>query len=466
MKPYRPNNQIDKHGWRWLVLTSGIGGLTLGGFAFASSFVVYLVLVLPILMGLAGGKLLQRAVNRGKVRNPAIAGIFAVVTGVAIYGTMHTADYIVFRQNATKEINRALNTSARTNPQVAVDVDQFLQAKTGAKGFLGFMRYRSQAGIVVNRGALRIPVSANITWGYWGLEFLITSAIALGFATRAAKKPFCENCHSWYSASDRLGRVKHQDLPDFLEAIEKEAADSISRLIDPLAKIYPPSLELHLKYCADCQSSDGVLTLTQAIINKYSEIKFIPYRQGIISPTLAIATARAVRDSLYLSVETLAEQQNPGQSQIFEQVAFAQQERSHINLKVNSKTPITALYANHNLSEIEIANLHQQLASYGEIKKAYLVQKIVQNLPENPFYLLGIIRKKQLLESVTAQTEWESEVGNELEFPGTFIVIVLNHNRKLQKQLQQVEGAEIYPESLPELANLANLAKSDAPELS
>lgn len=435
MRPYKPSNQIDKNGWRWLALTSGIGGLTLGGVAFMTSFVVYLIIILPILLGLAGGVLLRMAVYRGKVRNPWIAGVFALATGIAIYGTMHGADYVVFRQNATKEINRTLGNFGK-EPGPEINVDKFLQQRTGANGFGGFMRYRSQTGIVVNRASLRIPVKSNITWSYWGLEFLITSAISFGFAFRTARRPFCENCHGWYNASDRLGRIKHPHLPEFLEAIDQDSAFTASKFIDPLAKVYPPSLEIHLQYCNRCQSSNGLLTLSQAFINKNSVIKFLPYRQGIILPKQSIELAQAVREHLDLSVATLSEQENPGQSQLFHQVALAQKERSEINEKTT--------YTYHNLPKEQLVNLQQQLSSYVQIKQAYLVQKVVQTLPESPFYLLGIVRKKSVIESVTFQTEWESEFGNELEFPGNFAIVSLNNNRKLQKQLQQIEGAIIY----------------------
>lgn len=437
MKPYQPSNQIDKRGWQRLALTSGVGGITLGGFAFLTSFVAYLVVVLPILLGLVGGLLLQRAVYRGKVRNPLVAGVFAVVTGAVIYGTMHGIDYLVFRQNSTQEISRALNKSrdkSKQNPAAGMTVDQFLQEKTGAKGLGGFLRYRSQTGIVVNRSSLSIPVPPQLTWSYWGLEFLITSAIALGFAAGAARKPFCESCHSWYSAKDRLGRIKYQRLPEFLEAIDQAAATTASKFIDTLAKVYPPSLEVHLQSCSSCQNSEGILILSQAGVNKNGVIKLTPHSTGVISPAPATELAQAVRQRLEPTI--LNEQNNLGQNQILPQLALAQQERSITNKKT--------IYMSHNILPEQLTDLCQQLSQHPQIKQAYLVQKVVQNLPEIPFYVLGIMRKKHIIESATAQAEWESEFGNDLELGGDFGVVILNGDRRLQKQFQQVEASAIY----------------------
>ncbi len=455
MKPYKPSNRIDRRGWQWLALTSGVGGITLGGIAFATSFFVYLVIILPVLLGLVGGALLREAVYRGKVRNPLIAGGFALVTGAAIYGTMHGADYLVFRQNATQEISRALKSSDKASQSKAagMTIDKFLQERTGTTGFMGFLRYRSQTGIVVNRSSLRIPVSTQITWNYWSLEFLITSAIALGFASGAARKPFCESCHSWYSISVgsslpqgyRLGRVKYPDLPDFLEMIEEENGATSSKFLAPLAKVYPPSLEVHLEGCASCQGSNGILVLSQAGVNKNGVIKQTPHSTGVISPEQALQLSQAVRESLEMRGANFEEQHPWEPNQLWQQLALAQKERSTINKKSNQKS----IYANHNLSPAQLTALHQQLAENPRIKQAYLVQKVVETLPEIPFYLLGIIRQKHIIESATAQTEWESKFGNELEFSEDFAVVILNGDRKLQKIFQQIEDSAIYTYAPP-----------------
>lgn len=453
MKPYKPSNQIDKRGWQWLAVTSGVGGMTLGGVAFATSFFVYLVVIMPVLLGLVGGALLREAVYRGKVRNPLIAGGFALITGAAIYGTMHGADYLVFRQNATQEISRVLKSSDKSSQSKAgITLDMFLQERTGTTGFIGFLRYRSQTGIVVNRSSLRIPASAQITWNYWSLEFLITSAIAFGFAFGAAKKPFCESCHSWYSVKDRLGRVKYPHLPEFLEAIEQEETATASKFLDPLAKVYPPSLEVHLESCASCQNSDGILVLTQGGVNKNGVIKFIPHSTEVIYPEQSIELAQAVRESLEIRGADFSEQNSQnfgGQSQTWQQIASAQKERSTIGEKSHKKLYKGSTYTSPNLSTEQFIALYHQLAENPHIKQAYLVQEIASTLPEIPFYLLGIIRNKHIIESATAQTEWESKFGNELEFFGDFAVVILNGDRKLQKKFQEIENSAIYTYTPP-----------------
>ncbi len=498
MKPYKPSNQIDQRGWQWLAITSGVGGITLGGFAFVTSFFVYLVIILPVLLGLVAGALLRESVYRGKVRNPLIASGFALITGAAVYGTMHGADYLVFRQNATQEISRALKSIEKSSEKASqskaagMTVDKFLQERTGARGFTGFLRYRSQTGIVVNRSSLRIPVPAQITWNYWGLEFLITSAIALSFAYGAARKPFCESCHSWYSLSHRLGRVKYPNLSEFLAAIEQQTIpqDSIpqaaippaavnqaetnqeiinqetinpagsnqeiiklqvapiNKLLAPLAKVYPPSLEVHLQGCASCQGGDGILVLSQAGVNKNGVIKLAPYSTGVISPEQAMQLTQSVRESLTGRGASFGEPNPWEPNQIWQQVASAQKERSTIDKKslrkFHKKSDQESIYTSPHLSPEQLADLQHQLAQHPQIKQAYLVEKVVQTLPEIPFYLLGIIRKRNIIESATAQTEWESKFGNALEFAEDFAVVILNGDRKLQKIFQQIEDSVVY----------------------
>jgi hypothetical protein len=222
-----------------------------------------------------------------------------------------------------------------------------------------------------------------------------------------------------------------EDAPQTVAALA-----TASSYIDPLAKVYPPSLEAHLEHCATCQSTDGVLSLARATINKNGAIKFIPLSQGVISPEQELGLVQNLRNHLDLSLATLGEQESLGQSQLFQQIAHAQQERSTIDRHDT--------YTSHDLTPGQIEYIHQQLVNYPRIKKAYLVKKVVQTLPEKPFYLLGVIRSRGFLESATAQVEWESKLGNDLTLPGQFAVVLLNESRRLHKKIRVIEGAEIY----------------------
>jgi hypothetical protein len=519
MKPYKPSNYIDKTGAQWLLLTAGIGGITLGSVTFLVSQLIYLVVIFPVLLGLGSGWLLRQAVLRGKVRNPMAAGAVAVVMAGLLYGTMHWADYALFRQNANAEIRRSLRGSRQNSP-ANITVDNFLKEMTGKTGFVGFLQYRSQQGLMINRSLMRLPVGSQIMWNYWGFEVLLTGAIALGFAYGAARKPFCEGCNSWYNTDDRLGRLSQAQLPEFLRLLEAKKDDFLnldqdlavasldtitpesllkdfvnainpeltnpeltnpeltnpdtkkiisdrekallaSRFINPLTKVYPPSLEVHLQHCANCEQTNGLLQIYRSSIDKNGLVKFHRYQQGMISTEQVLGLYQGLQESLgFQSSMDLGVSEY---SHLWQRVTVAYQERS------NRKKKDT--YIPHNLTPEQLETIRQQLSTlptFSQIKQAYLAQKAVDNLPEHPFYILGIIRSKGFLESATAQVEWESVLGNALSFPGDFAVVLLNENRKIQQYLQNIEEANFYtaPVKKSILSNFKKPLPINQPQLS
>ncbi|MFB2922068.1 M48 family metalloprotease [Aerosakkonema funiforme] len=108
-------------------------------------------------------------------------------------------------------------------------------------------------------------------------------------------------------------------------------------------------------------------------------------------------------------------------------------------------------FAHHNLPDTEATQLAQQLATYPQIKEAFLVQKVVTHLPENPFYVLGIIRRYVSVKvaDYKSDTELIDLVQNQLNFSGDVFAIVLNeYNRKLAQVLGKIKGASIYRRSI------------------
>jgi hypothetical protein len=69
MKPYRPSNKVPSAGFMWLLLSSILGGLAIGGLTFFVSNLIYLIILFPLGMGFAGGIVSATAIQQGKVRN-------------------------------------------------------------------------------------------------------------------------------------------------------------------------------------------------------------------------------------------------------------------------------------------------------------------------------------------------------------------------------------------------------------
>ena len=125
----------------------------------------------------------------------------------------------------------------------------------------------------------------------------------------------------------------------------------------------------------------------------------------------------------------------------YELLNLAKQERSYVSDRDR--------FHSHHLSDKEIALLRENFANYPEIKEAYLVEKTVEYFPENPFYVLGIIRKRSgfELDEQGQDKKFFDRLIEELPSPGkyTWIVMLNSYNQKLAKILKQTLNSLIYP---------------------
>ena len=123
----------------------------------------------------------------------------------------------------------------------------------------------------------------------------------------------------------------------------------------------------------------------------------------------------------------------------YELLLLARQERSDV--RINDR------FERHGLSAEAEAQIRQQLARYPEVKEAYLVRKVVQYFPEQPFYVLGVKRKRSLLEldEQSADQKLLDRLANELQFAGeTWIVLLNSVTKGLTKVLKKTAGDAIY----------------------
>jgi tetratricopeptide (TPR) repeat protein len=100
----------------------------------------------------------------------------------------------------------------------------------------------------------------------------------------------------------------------------------------------------------------------------------------------------------------------------------------------------------HTLKALEVNELKQQLACYPQVKEAYLVEKVVRYFPENHFCVLGIVRKRDLIESSDAPHKLINLLVTNLQFPTQAYIIILNHGSsdKLKKKICQIHRSLIF----------------------
>jgi hypothetical protein len=430
MKPYRPSNKVPSAGFMWLLLSSVLGGIAIGGLTFVVSQLIYLIILFPLGMGFAGGIVSAIAIQQGKVRNPLIGSLFAALTGLTIYGTVHGGNYLMFKQVVSQEITKELGQTDTI--QTEQFIDAFLKEKTGATGFWGYMNYSAKQGVSIGKlGSEGIPLNETFTWLYWLIEFAAIETIIVLLAYSAAKDPYCESCDRWYASKERMGNIHPRSSENFLNLIKDDNFTQSGKLIEPLSKINASSLEVYLQGCSSCQISDFVIAVSRASFDSKGNLELKQVLQGAITPYQQSQLRKAVNESFSQN-----QTENSDTAQDYQttqannqQLLLAQQERTRV-----SKSDRFEL---HGLSGYEEAKLAEQLSRYPKIKEAYLVRKVVKYFPEKPFYVLGVVRRRDFIESEVAEQKLLNQLVTELELPNQTLIVPLNGDRGLKKALQQ-----------------------------
>ncbi|MEH2178184.1 M48 family metalloprotease [Nostoc sp.] len=118
----------------------------------------------------------------------------------------------------------------------------------------------------------------------------------------------------------------------------------------------------------------------------------------------------------------------------------AQQERS--NLKKDDK------FEPHNISDIEVKKLCQQLSHYPQIITAYLVKKKLQFFPEKPLYIIAVKRGFSFWEGSRIYENDNSKIASSLlnknELPDDVFIFILNSHLNMEKKLKVIPNSIIY----------------------
>jgi hypothetical protein len=427
MKPYKASNKVPSGGWTWLTSSAVLGGLAIGGLTHVISLFVYLIVLFPAGMGLAGGAAMAIAVKRGKVRNPAIAGLFGMLTGAILYGTMFGAGYLQFKQEAAAEITKAAGQVE--GAQVDQFVDDYLQEKTGATGFWGYVKSTAKDGISIGRvGSKGANLGEVGTWIYWIIEFSIIDLIIIAAAYSTAKDPFCEPCNEWYEGEEWMGTVTRDSSQTFLNLLQDNQFRKAGALINPLQTVYTPSLQVHLQRCSSCSMSDLVMDIKDYSLGDKGDVESTQKAQGMVSLSQYNQLQAAIAESI--SVD-----HKPSKSEVAEHIQLARQERQVLN---------DDRYSSHDLNAAEQAKLVEQFAALPQIGEAYLVRKIIEHFPHQPFYILGIVRRKTFLDSGESEEIFLRKLTDKLALPTQTAAVLIKEKDATTEAIRQVAETPIY----------------------
>ena len=211
-------------------------------------------------------------------------------------------------------------------------------------------------------------------------------------------------------------------------------------------------------YTLELKGQDISLPLLQNVLNQYPDHAQANYTLGQILLEKADTTGinyieKAIQqrvnwaiDGYELVYNFLCQQGKNEEAQQYIQKAEqhyqlmlkAEQERNTVTDKDKFKP--------HSLEASEVNKIKQQLVDYPQIKEAYLVEKVVTYFPEEPFCVLGIVRKRNLLESDSAPYKLINLLAENLRFPAQSYIVILNHSTsgKLKQKIEQIDQSLIF----------------------
>lgn len=248
-QPYAPEGSAPPLGLA-LTLGGGLAAAVLAGLL--AGFIgqwFYLVILFPAAIGLVLGGVGMAFIRAGKLRNPFLAGIAAVLSGIMAMGTMHYFAY----QRALSEVAEKENLP---RDQLENEVS-----------FAQFMDIRATQGVTISRAAAHNDKGMNLgyvgSYIYWLLEMAGVAGIAWGMMRKEAANPFCVTCNSWKEERPLALLV----VPDENEAVRAvNEGDAVALLACPRSTQAQGHL-LQTAVCPHC-AAEGEVDISLARVTK------------------------------------------------------------------------------------------------------------------------------------------------------------------------------------------------------
>lgn len=257
--------ELDKHPkatTKGVILLFGaalLAGIVIGGIASVISNFIYLVLIFPVIMGMAAGYVIKSVVISEKIRTPFVVVLTGLFATLIVYGSMHFFDYLQFRINLAKELQAQYfdeygESAPRENVQAFIDY--VLAQKTGSSGFLGFILLEAQSGVSLSQvgpGSMPNDEGINLgsfTWLYWLVEMGFIAWPSIDPAYHKSRELFCEHCNDWIPQGDHIGGIQPAALHQATALIKSRDFVGLAKMLQYDTTL--PSIEFYTRYCRSC----------------------------------------------------------------------------------------------------------------------------------------------------------------------------------------------------------------------
>ncbi|MEO8611474.1 MAG: lysostaphin resistance A-like protein [Chloroflexota bacterium] len=286
MKKYRASGRVPLVGLIAMLLGTIIASLVVGGLAFAVSHLIYLIVFFSLIMGFIGGGILAWAVRRGKVRSPILAGLFGLIMGLGIIGTVHFLDYYITDRNDYREVVYGKSAQNVSQEQVDKDMNDFLMEQTGSTGFIGDLKFNASRGMTITptspSGGSNMDLDEKGTVIYWSIELLAVALICAGLGFAAARQPFNEEADEWYPVPRYVGRADWKSRKDFYKLLKSGDVNGAFKMVNN-APNNGNRVDVVAQYTPSVPQSDVIVTIKETRVNRRRRQTSATKMRGVLS---------------------------------------------------------------------------------------------------------------------------------------------------------------------------------------
>jgi hypothetical protein len=150
---------------------------------------------------------------------------------------------------------------------VEAGMNEILLRDTGSTDFIGYMQEQAKVGITFYRYVTDSSSGPTLTglgvYIYWAIELLVIAGIAISQAWRAAGRPFCETCGTWYAGKNTIGSVNRNASKDFVNALKNGQFDQAKQMYGGPQPL--PRTDLEMEFCKTCQTSPVIVSAQRLV---------------------------------------------------------------------------------------------------------------------------------------------------------------------------------------------------------
>ncbi|MCP5095944.1 MAG: hypothetical protein GY943_10360 [Chloroflexi bacterium] len=247
---------------------------------------IYLIVLFPAAMAIAGGFVVTMGIKWGKLRHLAVAAFLGILFGLVTYGSYRYTEYILVRNDARSMImEEMVSELGQSDPEIADLVFQdFLYTETGSIGLWGFVKLEAIEGLELSRrrSVNSFNIGSTLTWVYWIAEILGIMIIAALAAIGTAGSPFCEEHDRWYANRKRVGGSEWSELEAMRGYLEANDIASLQSTLDD--EVYVPGVAVYIDHCPGCESSPPQVVLKKTSRNSKGKFEERVVKEKFISP--------------------------------------------------------------------------------------------------------------------------------------------------------------------------------------